>query len=363
MADVDKDSKTEEPTSKKLGEAQGKGEVAKSQEVNHWFMISAAALVVAVFGNYVAGGIRERLRVFLAAPHDTELSMANLRAIFTTLGEDLVVLLLGPLAILVAAALASSLAQHPMIWAVSKLKPQLGAFNPIKGVKQKLSLSIVVEFAKDLAKFAVIGTVVVALLWPESKRLIELHTIGADQIMPLVKALALKVFIAVILIMSLLALGDYAYQRFDYRKQKRMTKEEVKDERKQSEGDPKIKQKLHSIRVNRMRQRMMAAVPEADVVITNPTHYAVALQYVPEIMDAPKVLAKGRDLVALRIRELAERNEIPLVENPPLARALHDSAEVNQDIPVEHYKAVAEVIGYVMRLRGGLRSARQARMG
>jgi flagellar biosynthetic protein FlhB len=181
--------------------------------------------------------------------------------------------------------------------------------------------------------------------------------------MPLVKALALKVFMAVILIMSLLALGDYSYQRFDYRKQKRMTKEEVKDERKQSEGDPKIKQKLHSIRVNRMRQRMMAAVPEADVVITNPTHYAVALQYVPEIMDAPKVLAKGRDLVALRIRELAEENEIPLVENPPLARALHDSAEVNQDIPVEHYKAVAEVIGYVMRLRGSLRSARQARMG
>ena len=357
MSEPDKDSKTEEPTGKKLGELQGKGQVAKSQEVNHLFMITAAALVIAVFGDFVVGGVRDRLAGFLAAPHDIELTIFSVRAIFASVSADLLALMLAPLSILVAAAFAASLSQHPWIWATSKLTPSLKGFDPIKGMKSKFSLSAATEFTKDLAKFVVVGSGIAVVMWPERTALTSLNTIPIDQLAPMVKILVLKLCVAVIVVMAVLALADSAYQRYDHRKKNRMTKNEVKDERKQSDGNPEVKKRLATIRLTRMRQRMMAAVPEADVVITNPTHYAVALQYMPEVMTAPKVLAKGLDLVAQRIRGIAEDNGIPVVENPPLARALHDSAEINQEIPLEHFKAVAEVIGYVMRLRGGLRSA------
>jgi flagellar biosynthetic protein FlhB len=298
--------------------------------------------------------VRERLSVFLAMPHEFELTMFSVRAIFSRVSGDLLVLMLAPVSILAFAAVAASLAQHPWIWAISKLKPSFSAFNPIKGLASKFSLSATVEFAKDLIKFVFIGTAVATVIWPERILLISLNTIPAEEILPLVKILVLKICVAVIIVMAVLSLADFAYQRFDHHKKNRMTKNEVKDERKQSDGDPKIKQRLATIRMTRMRQRMMAAVPEADVVITNPTHYAVALQYMPEVMTAPKVLAKGLDLVALRIRGIAEDNGIPVVENPPLARALHDTAEINQEIPLEHFKAVAEVIGYIMRKRGDL---------
>ena len=359
MADVDKDQKTEEPTGKRLGEASSRGEVVKSQEVNHWFMITAGALVIAIFANHVADSIRVGLAQFLASPHDMATDALSLRAMFWNLGEYLAAFLVAPLAILMTAAVAANLVQHRWLWTLEKLKPKLSAISPIKGVKRKVSLSVLLDFLKDLTKLFVLGLVVLALIWPERERLLDLSGSNVTELLPLVKMLTLRILIAVIVIVGIMAVADYFYQRYDHRKRLRMTKQEVKDERKQMEGDPEIKRKLHAIRVSRLRQRMMAAVPEADVVITNPTHFAVALRYQAKLMAAPKVVAKGRDLVALRIREIAEDNDVPIVENPPLARALHDSAEVDQEIPIEHYKAVAEVIGYVMRAGGGLRSSRQ----
>jgi flagellar biosynthetic protein FlhB len=158
----------------------------------------------------------------------------------------------------------------------------------------------------------------------------------------------------VLLIVTVMAAADYVYQRWSFLQQMRMTKQEVKDEHKQTEGDPMIKSRLRSLRMQRARQRMMAAVPKASVVITNPTHYAVALKYDMDAMGAPILVAKGADLIALRIRELADENEVPIVENPPLARALFATVELDQEVPPEHYKAVAEVISYVMKLKGSL---------
>jgi flagellar biosynthetic protein FlhB len=169
--------------------------------------------------------------------------------------------------------------------------------------------------------------------------------------------LALWVVGGTVAVMTAIALLDYGYQRYQHNKQLKMTKQEVKDEHKQSEGDPQIKARIRAIRTQRARQRMMAAVPEADIVITNPTHFAVALQYKMDEMAAPKLVAKGVDTLALRIRQVAEENDVPIVENPPLARALYAAVELDQEIPPEHFKAVAEVIGYVMRLRGKLPAA------
>ncbi len=204
-----------------------------------------------------------------------------------------------------------------------------------------------------------VGAAVFTVVWPQRNRLLDMVGTDPAGLLALLKMLTLGVLLAVVIVLGMIAIADFLYQRYDFRKRLRTTKQEVKDERKQMEGDPKIKQKLHSVRVSRLRQRMMAAVPKADVVVTNPTRFAIALIYKGETMTVPKLVAKGRDLIALRIREIAQENDIPLVENAPLARALHDGVEVGQEIPIEHYKAVAEVIGYVMRAIGGLRSERQ----
>jgi flagellar biosynthetic protein FlhB len=162
---------------------------------------------------------------------------------------------------------------------------------------------------------------------------------------------ASKMLIAVLAVVTVIAALDMLYQKVQHTKQMRMSRQEIKDELKQTDGDPMVKARLRQIRMERARQRMMQAVPESTVVVTNPTHFAVALKYEHDSMDAPELVAKGADLVAKRIREVAEENDVPLVENPPLARALYGGVEVGQPIPTEHYRAVAEVIGYVMQLR------------
>jgi flagellar biosynthetic protein FlhB len=165
-----------------------------------------------------------------------------------------------------------------------------------------------------------------------------------------------QLVVGTVAVMTVIALLDFAYQKYTFMKEQKMTKQKVKDEHKhkQSEGDPQVKARIRQLRAQRARQRMMAEVPDADVVVTNPSHYAVALKYNMEEMPAPKLVAKGMDFVAFRIREVAEENDIPIIENPPLARALYASVELDEEIPPEHYKAVGEVIGYVMRLRGEL---------
>ena len=179
-----------------------------------------------------------------------------------------------------------------------------------------------------------------------------LLTYDLGSILELVYELIMRLVIYVLMILAVIAFMDLVFQRMQHQKQLRMTKQEVKDEFKQAEGDPHIKGRLRQIRMDRARQRMMQAVPEADVVVTNPTHFAIALSYKPEDMEAPIVVAKGQDEIARKIREVAEENDITIVENKPLAQALFKTVEIGQDVPTEHYKAVAEIISYVWRIKG-----------
>lgn len=209
-----------------------------------------------------------------------------------------------------------------------------------------------VEFIKGILKLIIVGGIAYILLAPEFDRLEALLQMDVIDLLREIQVLIIRMMIGVVSIMAVIAALDYAYQRYEHLKQMRMSRQEVRDEYKQSEGDPQVKARLRQIRTERARTRMMAAVPQADVVVTNPTHFAVALQYDSESMAAPTVVAKGADDVAFRIRDIANDNDVPIVENPPLARALFAGVDIDQQIPEEHYKAVAQLISYVYGLKG-----------
>ena len=347
----DQSSKTEEPTQRKLDEARRKGQVVTSQEVKHWFMLLGALGVVLAFLPYASGSLVDGFANFLAQIHRIPTDPGSLYALLQEAVADLLIILLLPLLVLIVVALAGSLIQHGPVYSTESLKPKLEKIDPIKGLKRQFSLRALMEFVKGLLKLAIVGVVAAAVIWP------QMHNVETFAGLPMALALdeiwsmAAAMLIAVVAVMAVIAGADYMYQRFEYMKQQRMTKQEVKDEYKQTEGDPMVKARLRQIRMERARQRMMSSVPGADVVITNPTHYAVAMQYQPEEMTAPKLVAKGLDALALRIREVAEENDVAIVENPPLARALYKSVEIDEEIPPEHYRAVAEIISYVFRLR------------
>jgi flagellar biosynthetic protein FlhB len=207
------------------------------------------------------------------------------------------------------------------------------------------------EFIKSLLKISIVGVVAVTLMMPHFYSVEQYAGQPVSGLVTDIKSMALELMSAVIAVMTIVALVDLIFQRREFMKKMMMSRQELKDEYKQSEGDPMIKGRLRQLRMDKARRRMMQNVPKADVVITNPTHYAVALQYEPSDMNAPVVLAKGTDLIALRIREVAEENKISIIQNPPLARALFTSVEIDEEVPAEHYRAVAEIISYVFKLK------------
>lgn len=360
----DDSQKTEEPTTRRLEQAREKGQVAKSQEVTHWFMILAAALMIGVFGRSFVGGIADSLYKFIARPHSIRVdgSGALQELMLETFGQ-LGLAFLMPVSVILLAAFIAGFIQNGFIFSTETITPKLSKLSLGKGLKRLFSTRSVVEFVKGILKICIVASVIVLLLWPEREVVFLVTSMGAAQFMGTLQALAIRVLVGVLAIMTVIAAIDYLYQKQQHTKELRMSKQDLKDEFKQSEGDPMIKARLRQIRTERARRRMMSAVPDADVVITNPTHYAVALKYDHEAMDAPVLVAKGADQVAFRIREVAEEHDIPVVENPPIARALYDNVEMDQAIPAEHYKAVAEIIGYVMRLKGklpGLRGTRRS---
>jgi flagellar biosynthetic protein FlhB len=259
-----------------------------------------------------------------------------------------------PVLLLALAAICGNMIQHRLVWSVDVLMPKLNRISPMAGAKRLFSKTAVANFIKGLLKLVIVGTVFVALMLPERRRFEDLVMLDAEVLLPLARTLALKLFGAVVAILAIIAAADYLFQYRQWFERQKMSLREVKEEFKQSDGDPKIKAKIKQLRANRAKKRMMAAVPKATVVITNPTHFAVALQY-ERGMTAPICVAKGIDSLALKIREVAGLHDVAIVENPPLARTLYAVVEIDQEVPAEHYKAVAEVIGYVMRLRGRLR--------
>jgi flagellar biosynthetic protein FlhB len=351
MAEEQEDTdKTEDPTQKRLDEALERGDVVKSQEVNTWFVIAGATLVLITFSGGMGAGVTTTLRGLIANSYQISLDGPALPHLFEKIGGELLAAVAIPFLLLMLAALAGNMIQHRMVWSAQTMAPKLSKISPMSGLKRLFSKQALVNFAKGMVKLLLVGTVLTALMWPERYRLIALVGTDVAAVLPLTLTLALKQLGAVVAILAVVAAADYLFQYRTWYERQKMSLRELKDEFKQTEGDPTIKGKMRQVRQTRMRRRMMANVPKAAVVITNPTHYSIALQYERGI-DAPVCVAKGVDAVALKIREIAGEHSIPIVENPPLARALHATVEVDQAIPTEHYKAVAEVIGFVMRLR------------
>ncbi len=353
----DQESKTEDPSSKKLEDAHKKGDVAKSQEVTTWFMLLGSAVVFAGLGPWSAGQIALPLEMVIANADQFDVGGAGFGQFFTGLGFSLVGAVLAPLALLMLCAVLANLVQHRLVWSADPITPRFSKVSPLGGAKRLFSGEALVNFGKGLAKILVVGIVVIMVTWPERDRLDTMMTAEPAVILGDFLEIGTKIFISVLAVVTAIAAADFFYVRQKWWKKHMMTLQETKEEYKQMEGDPHVKGRLRQLRQERSRKRMMAAVPDATVVITNPTHFAVALKY-ESSMAAPTCVAKGADAVALRIRALATENGVPIIENPPLARALFASVEIDQTIPTEHFKAVAEVIGYVMRLkksRGGWR--------
>ncbi len=352
----DQSQKSEEPTQKRLEDARKKGQLPSSREVNNWIMILAGTLVVMMLAPTMMRDLRVALVKFIEMPHAMRLDTSQVREVVFDLFTDVGFILLLPMLILFGAALATGLIQNGLIIATDRMKPKLEKISLLKGVKRLFSMRSLTEFAKGVFKISIVGFVATLLMLPEFGRIEQIPGLALTEVMGYLHGLIGRLLIGVLAIISVIAALDFLYQKFEHLKQMRMSRQEIKDELKQTEGDPIIKQRLRQIRQDRARKRMMAAVPEASVVITNPTHFAVALKYEMDEMTAPVLVAKGVDHLAFRIREIAREAGVPIVENPPLAQALHAGVEVDGEIPAEHYKAVAEIIGYVFRLKGKMRA-------
>jgi flagellar biosynthesis protein FlhB len=348
MAEDDTE-KSLDPSQKRLQEAHDRGDVVKSQEVSTWFVMAGATLIVMAFSGAASSGIMTSMRGLIANSYDIRVEGPGFIGVAARLGREVIASIALPLSLLMLAALVGNLIQHRLVWSGEALKPKFSKVSPAAGLSRLASKQTLANFAKGLAKLGVLGAVIGALLWPERFRLEGMVTLDVAGILPVAHVLAVKMLGTVVAILAVVAAMDYFFQYRQWFERQKMSVAELKEEFKQTDGDPAVKGKIRQIRQNRMRKRMMAAVPTASVVITNPTHYAVALRY-ERGMNAPICVAKGVDLIARKIREVATEHDIPIVENPPLARAVHATVEIDQEIQPEHYKAVAEVIGYLMRL-------------
>jgi len=346
--------KTEDPTPKKLEEARKKGQVAVSKEINNWLMLFAGTILVALMAPFVFTNLLEILKAFIERSYSFPSAPGGMGVILGGGLKQVLMALALPLAFLFIVAFLAPFVQVGPLFAPEAIKPEISKISPIKGFKRLFSMRSLMEFAKGLLKLAIIGVVGVIIIYPYFGKFEHFIGLPIPLLMGELKSLVVRLMIGVLIVLVVVAVIDLVYQRHEHAKKMRMTRQEIKDEYKQTEGDPHVKARLRQLRSEKARQRMMQAVPSADVVITNPTHYSIALKYDPETMEAPLCVAKGIDEIALRIREVAKQHDIILYENRPLARTLYDTVEIDETIPVEQYQAVAEVISFVFKQKGKL---------
>ncbi len=358
MADESDAEKTEDPTQKRLDEALERGDVVKSQELNTWFVIAGGTLILSTFSGSIGGGILAPMRNLIANSWMIRTDGPGLIALTQNLGYAVVAAIGLPILMLMLAAVAGNMLQHRLVWSGEQLKPKFSKISPGAGFKRIFGKQAAVNFAKGLFKLIALGAVMTMILWPERTRLEALVRLDPAALLGVSNSMTVHLLGAVVAMLAVVAIGDYLFQYRQWYERQKMSLQEMKEEFKQSEGDPHVKGKIKQLRTARMRKRMMAAVPKASVIITNPTHYSVALSY-ERGMSAPVCVAKGVDSIAFKIREVAKAHDVPIVENVPLARALYATVEIDQEIPVEHYHAVAEIIGYVMGLKRSLSGRRR----
>ena len=349
----DESSKTEEATGRKLEKAHEEGQFAVSREVNHLMAMIGVLIIIAWIVPPVIGHVKDELARFVTDAYQMPTDSEGVRLVLARAMVDVVYYTGLPLVLLMVLGVLSTVLQIGFNFTWASLKIDIGKLNPLAGLKRMFKLDQqAIDMGKNLGKLLAVGIVVYYILKPVVIGFE--HFIGMDFTLLLweVHGVADRMMIAIVLVVAVITAIDFAYQRFSFAKKMRMTKQEVKDEYKQTEGDPLVKSKIRAMRVQRARQRMMASVPQADVVVTNPTHFAVAMKYDPASGKAPVVVAKGADFIAATIRKIAEEHNVPIVRNPPLARVLYDTVEVDQESPADQYRAVAEVITFVYKLKG-----------
>lgn len=357
MAEESFEEKTEKPTPKRREDVRRKGEVAKSRELPSVAVLLTGLVTLTLFGSYMYHHLQMIMKGAFSLLNLSELSVPEF-IVFARKMIHLFIILMAPLLTAIfAAAVLSNITQVGFLLSGELIKPKLSKLDPIKGFGRLFSVQSFMELFKSLLKLAIVGSIAFLSIKSELRRILFLGDMEVHSIIAYILFTIFKIFIRCTLAMIVLVAIDYAFQKWEFEKRIRMSKKEIKDEFKRTEGDPLIKSRIKSIQMQMARKRMMQAVPEADVVITNPTHLAVALSYDSSVMSAPKLLAKGAGRIAERIKEVAEKHGIPIVENKELAQSLHSLVEINEEIPSILYQAVAEVLAYIYKLKGiGIRS-------
>jgi len=357
VSDEDKESKTEAPSQKKLDDARKEGDVAKSQDLAGFILLLGGVMALSASGGPAAEETARTLTVFFEQAGTLPTDGRSLVAIFGALGGKIGGAMAGIFFALMLAALTGHFMQHGLIWAPKKIMPDLNKLDISKGAARLFGPEALQMLGKSILKLIIFSAIGGFAIWSalsqvEATALVDPTVLGA-----VLSSMTFQALGGLLIAAGAFGVFDYVLQRQSFTKRMRMSHQDLKEEYKNTEGDPHVKARIRQIRAQRSRKRMMANVPKASVVVMNPTHFAVALRYAPGETPAPVCVAKGVDAVALRIRALAEEHSIPIIEDPPLARALHKSSELDEPIPAEHFQAVAKIIGYVMSLSRNRRRA------
>ncbi|MDR4505523.1 MAG: flagellar biosynthesis protein FlhB [Candidatus Scalindua sp.] len=345
------EEKTEAATPKRLRDARSKGNVAKSQDFNTATILLSGILIVYYLGGSMMGYMKDTMSSLLGNIFYETFDTSTLQTLMIDVSSRNVKGVLPVLGGIMIVGVISSFAQVGVNYSPKALIPNFKKFNPVTGIKNIVSKRSLVKLAMSLVKISIMGGVAYISIRKDLDPLMELVSMRIEGIFQSASSLIFAMTLKITIILLILSLIDFLYQRWQHAKDQRMTKTEVKQESKQSEGDPLIKSRIKSAQREMSNKRMMNAIPEADVIVTNPTHYAVALKYKADTMNAPTVIAKGVDFLALKIIEIAKKNDVPTVEDKILARILYSTVEIEQEIPPDLFQAVAKVLSYVYQLR------------
>ena len=351
MAEDTAQEKTEEPTERRLEDSRKKGQTARSKELNILLSLMAAAIGMVFLGQYLIADLHEMMTQGLGFEPSRVRTTDQMFEVIRGQAALGLSAILPTLGLLVFAAFLGPVALGGLVFSLESLSPKLEKINPLKGLGRMFGLQSLMELIKALGKFLLVGSVAILIIYSSMNTIIGLGFMSIFSALASAGDLLLWSFIGFSAVLILVAAIDVPFQLWNHNKQLKMTMQEVKDEMKESDGRPEVKSQIRRMQRQLSEQRMMDSVPMADVIITNPTHYAVALKYDQEGFGAPRVVAKGQDFMALKIREVAEANNVPIFEAPPLARALHGMVEIGHEIPGDLFKAVAQVLAYIFQLK------------
>lgn len=352
MSEEKEDSeKTEEATQHKIEKSWEKGQVAFSNDLLHWTILATFLFFLNNLSRYATDKLGSSLKTILELSSSIEINedslVLGIKSIIESTTFSFGIFSITSFVLVVAVGFS----QTKLLFSSANLKPKISKISPMQGLKRIYSKKAIIEFLKGMFKMFLIVISVSFLLKKITEDVLSAYTMSIPQSLEWVSLYIKKILLICLSLLGVLAIADYFYQRYSTSKELKMTKQEVKEEQKDQDGNPEIKQKLRQMAQEKLQQRMMQEVPSATAIIVNPTHYSVAIKYDMDSMAAPKVVAKGVDNTALRIREIATENNIPIIENPPLARNLFEIVELDDEIPMKHYKAVAEVIKTVMKIK------------